>query len=218
MSPDNNAKRCAMNAAPASGPSERHVRRRLGSRAWLRISALCVLAAATTAAAYAGVLQLTGNFHTVIAGEIYRSAQPSAADISLYQAEFGIRTIVNLRGPKTGRFWYDQEVSTARRLGIAHVDFRMSASSALSQERAAELIQILSSADKPILIHCRSGADRTSLAAALYIAGIAHEGEEAAEEQISIWYGHFGIPLLSSAYAIDQSWESLEQWFGFGNS
>jgi protein tyrosine/serine phosphatase len=172
----------------------------------------------TVLAVYAGMLQLSGNFHTVIASQIYRSAQPSAADIGHYRAKFGIRTIVNLRGPKTGRSWYDEEVWAARRLGITHVDFRMSSSNELSQERAAELIQILRSADKPILIHCRSGADRTSLAAALYVAGIAHQGEDVAEEQISIRYGHFGIPLLSSTYAIDRSWESLEHWLGFNGS
>jgi protein tyrosine/serine phosphatase len=147
-----------------------------------------------------------------------RSAQPSAAEISRYQAEFGIRTIVNLRGAGRGRPWYDQEVSAAKQLGIAHIDFRMSASSDFSQERAAELVQILKAANKPILIHCRNGADRTSLAAALYIAGIAHGGEEAAEEQISIRFGHFGIPLLSPAYAMDRSWENLEHWLGFSKS
>jgi len=48
--------------------------------------------------AYLAMLQLTGNFHTVIAGELYRSAQPSAADIAEYKQKAGIRTIVNLRG------------------------------------------------------------------------------------------------------------------------
>jgi protein tyrosine/serine phosphatase len=207
-----------MTARLISNPGGGNLRRRFGSRLWLRIPALLLLWAAVAVGAYVGMLQLGGNFHTVVAGEIYRSAQPSGAEIARYQAEFGIRTIVNLRGPKTGRSWYDQEISAARRLGIAHVDFRMSSSRDLSQEHAAELIQILRSADKPILIHCRSGADRTSLAAALYVAGIAHQGEEAAEEQISIRFGHIGIPLLSSAYAMDRSWENLEHWLGFGRS
>jgi protein tyrosine/serine phosphatase len=207
-----------MKITPTSNPRGGRAHRRLGSRSRLRTSALFVLGAAVAAGAYAAMLQLGGNFHTVIAGEIYRSAQPSAAEISRYQAEFGIRTIVNLRGPGTGRSWYDQEVSAARQLGIVHVDFRMSANKDFSQERAAELVQILRSAHKPILIHCRSGADRSSLAAALYVAGIAQGGEEAAEEQISIRFGHFGIPLLSPTYAMDRSWENLEHWLGFSKS
>lgn len=218
MSPDDNEKARAMKTTPTFSPGEGHARRRLGSRTWLRIPALSALGAVVVVGAYVGMLQLGGNFHTVVAGEAYRSAQPTAAEITRYRAEFGIRTIVNLRGPKTGRPWYDQEVSAARQLGIAHVDFRMSSSSDFSQERAAELVQILRSVDKPILIHCRSGADRTSLAAALYIAAIAHGGEEAAEGQISIRFGHFGIPLLSPAYAMDRSWENLERWLGFSNS
>lgn len=218
MSPDSHEKGRDMKTMPASKPGEGHARRRFGSRSWLRLAALFVLGAAVAVGAYAGMLQLNGNFHTVIVGDVYRSAQPSAAAITRYNTEFGIRPIVNLRGPNAGRPWYDQEVSAARQLGIAHVDFRMSASRELSQARAAELVQLLRSADKPILIHCRGGADRTSLAAALYIAGVAHGGEEAAEGEISIRFGHLGIPLLSSAYAMDRSWENLEHWLGFSSS
>jgi hypothetical protein len=34
--------------------------------------------------------------------------------------------------------------------------------------------------------------------------------EETAEGQLSIYFGHIGIPYLSSAYAMDESWEILE--------
>ena len=53
--------------------------------------------------------------------------------------------------------------------------------------------------------------------AALYIAAIAKLGEAAAESQISFWYGH--IPLsITSAYAMDRSFETFEPALGFPNS
>ena len=65
-------------------------------------------------------------------------------------------------------------------------------------------------APRPILIHCRSGADRTGLASVVYLARVAHADEETAERQLSIRYGHFAVPFFSSAYAMDESWEDME--------
>lgn len=166
---------------------------------------------------YLAGLQATGNFHPVVQGEVYRSAQPSREQLSRYVRQHGIRTVINLRGANVGDDWYDDEISESRRLGVSHVDFRMSASRELSQEQAAALIRILAEADKPVLIHCKSGSDRTGLASALYMSSVAHRGEEAAEAQISLAFGH--IPLaISPPYAMDRTFEALEPWLGFGES
>lgn len=181
-------------------------------------SLFLLIAATAVVASYVGFLQLTGNFHAVVVGEIYRSAQPTETQIAEYKALYGIQTIINLRGKNIGDPWYDKEVETARRLEIKHIDFGMSASQELSQEQAETLIRLLEKAPKPMLIHCMSGADRTGLAAALYLAAISRQGEIAAERQLSIRYGHFGIPHLSSAYAMERTFEKLEPWLGFSGS
>jgi protein tyrosine/serine phosphatase len=166
---------------------------------------------------YLGVLLLGDNFHTVIPGELYRSAQPTAALIAKYQENYAIRTIVNLRGDNTGSDWYDIEIAEARKLGIAHVDFRMSARRMMTTEQFSQIIDVLQKADKPVLIHCNSGSDRSGLVAALYVAAIAKLGEEAAESQISFRYGH--IPLsIRATYAMDRSFEVFEPVLGFPNS
>ncbi|QND54703.1 dual specificity protein phosphatase family protein (plasmid) [Phyllobacterium sp. 628] len=166
---------------------------------------------------YYGVMRLQGNFHTTISGELYRSAQPTPAQIAFYQKSYGIRTIINLRGENTGRDWYDKEVGAAKALGVTHINFRMSSRQILSQNDAATLLALMRDAEKPILIHCEGGADRTGLAAALYVAALAHGNEDLAESQMSFRFGHFSVSI-NPAFAMDATFEELEPWLGFPNS
>ncbi|HVK92354.1 MAG TPA: dual specificity protein phosphatase family protein [Mycoplana sp.] len=161
---------------------------------------------------YLAYLHVTGNFHEVIPGELYRSAQPSAAQLDDYVRRYGIKTVLNLRGP-SDRDWYRQEIAESRRLGIRHVDFRMSAQRLLTTEQSAALIAIMRDAPKPILVHCQAGADRSGLASVIYLQQIAKVDEETAEWQLSLIYGHIGLPFLG-AYAMDATWEGLEKLFG----
>ncbi len=176
------------------------------------LARLCLLSGVILGG-YAASLQATGNFHTVIAGELYRSAQPSPAQLESYVREHGIRTVINLRGENADAPWYAAERETARALGIHHVDFRMSASKELSTRRADELVAIMAAAEKPILIHCQAGSDRTGLASALYSLRVAGRRESEAERQLSFYFGHVGIPHLSSSYAMDESWETFEAYY-----
>jgi protein tyrosine/serine phosphatase len=168
--------------------------------------------------AYLGFLRVSGNFHPVVAGEIYRSGQPSPARIARYKAGYGIKSIINLRGSNPRRSWYRDEIAASRRLGIAHYDFRMSARHDLTRQKALRLIALMEKAEKPVLIHCMSGADRSGLATVLYLAATGR-GEEEAEGQISLLlYGHLGIPYLSATYAMRATFEHLEPWFGYHGS
>lgn len=166
---------------------------------------------------YAGTLAATGNFHTVAPGEVYRSAQPSAAAITDYQRDHGVRTIINLRGENQGAAWYDTEVATARRLGIQHIDFKMSARRGITKEEAWRLIQVMEQAPKPLLIHCESGADRSGLASALYLAAIKRSGEEVAEQQLSIRYGHIALPS-ARGWGMTVTFEDMEPSLGYVES
>lgn len=169
-------------------------------------------------AGFAGYLHLTGNFHTVIEGRVYRAAQISPENLEKWQTEHGIATVLNLRGENTGKDWYDAEVEASQRLGITHIDFRMASSRKLDQEQAQQLIDLMRDAPKPLLIHCMGGADRTGLASALYLAAIEGAGEYAAEKQLSPRYGHIVMPWISRAFAMDETWENLEPWLGFHDS
>ncbi|MDX4073927.1 protein tyrosine phosphatase [Ochrobactrum soli] len=183
----------------------------------VRIGALAALTGASMLGGYLYTIQYNGNVHEIVPGEAYRSNQPDPARIAKLQKAYGIKTIINLRGPEPGADWYDDEINASQALGIQHVDFEMSSSKRLSPQRAQELITLMQNAEKPILIHCKAGADRTGLAAALYVAAISKGGERKAEGQMSIAYGHFGFPG-SPTHAMDDTFEELEPTFNFSGS
>jgi hypothetical protein len=57
--------------------------------------------------------------------------------------------------------------------------------------------------------HCKSEAEKTDRASALFLAD-ADGGESGAEHQLSLLFGHIS---LSSTAAMKQSREALEGWF-----
>lgn len=184
----------------------------------LRIGAVAIAATIAGFTAFIAYLNWSGNFHTVVAGEVYRSNQVTPEALASYTADHGIRSVLNLRGAAPGVLWYDNEIAASAALGLEHVDFRMSASHELSDADAAQLIALMREMPKPMLVHWQFGADRTGLAMALYLGAIRGAGESAAGGQLSIWYGHVGLPYVSDAYPMDESWARLSTALGIGKS
>lgn len=158
-------------------------------------------------------LKLSRNFHEVVVGEVYRSAQPSGHDIQRFSETYGIKTILNLRGANPGRAWYQQELAASENLGIHHIDFEMSSTEELSLARAHELVEVMRHAPKPLLIHCEAGVNRTGLASALYLAAISDKKPQDAELQLSLMYGYVSV-WLTERYAMMRSYQKMEPLFG----
>jgi protein tyrosine/serine phosphatase len=106
------------------------------------------------------------NFHEVLPGEFYRSAQLSGYDLEVHARLNGLRSIINLRGPNPGQRWYREEVAAARHTGLVHIDLPID-SAFPTRGELAELAQVLETCPKPVLVHCQSGIDRTGIASAL---------------------------------------------------
>lgn len=179
-------------------------------------AAAFVLAVYLGIIAYQKILRFGGNFHVVVSDQLYRSAQLSPSALDDYIREYGIKTVLNLRGPAPDKEWYVDEKRVAESNGLAMIDFGMSATQQLTSYRAVELISTMKNAQKPILVHCLDGADRTGLVSVIYANQIAGVDAKTAEGQLTPLYGHFGIPYLSPTYAMDTSWENLKAFFAAG--
>jgi protein tyrosine/serine phosphatase len=153
---------------------------------------------------YSGILAYTGNLHAVSEGVLYRSAQLSKEQFADAIREHKLKSILNLRGAHPGEAWYDDEVLAAQRAGIAHYDYPMSSRRKLRPDQIEPILEIVRNAPKPLLVHCRSGADRSGLIAALFRLAIEHASPEEADRQLSLRYGHFPY-LTSKTGAMDET-------------
>jgi protein tyrosine phosphatase (PTP) superfamily phosphohydrolase (DUF442 family) len=134
-----------------------------------------------------------GNFGVVDPGYVYRSAQP-AADLDRVIERYHLATILNLRGGSHDDDWYAAEVRTTRERGIDFYDLPMSATRRPRRRELLILLDLFERCRYPLLIHCKSGSDRTGLASALYRMSRRGESPGQAFEAFSLDYGH--VPLF----------------------
>ena len=134
-----------------------------------------------------GFLRLVWRNLAEIAPGVWRSNQPSPVQIEDL-ARRGIRTIINLRGPSTwGSYFLERE--TCERLGIRLVDARLYSRMPPTPDEVETLFAAFDAAETPMLLHCKSGADRAGLGAALYLIWAGRPPEEAAR-QLALRYLH----------------------------
>ena len=133
-----------------------------------------------------------GNLGVVDAGRVFRSAQPTTR-LNAWIRDYHVRSILNLRGGSFADWWYEAEVQAARDSGVSFYDLPLSATRRPSRRDLLTLIDTMKSCPYPLLIHCKSGADRTGLASAVYRLIQLGESPEQAELAFSLEFGH--IPL-----------------------
>ncbi|MCK0119930.1 tyrosine-protein phosphatase [Loktanella sp. F6476L] len=127
------------------------------------------------------------NFEAVADG-VYRSNQPSPDRFAAY-AEMGIKTILNLRGGLKEPFYlFEKEACDA--LGLKIVTVGLSARKAPQKIRLIQLFEAFETIEKPFLIHCKSGADRTGLASAFYLLAYSDVDDDTVRAQLSFRYLH----------------------------
>jgi protein tyrosine/serine phosphatase len=109
-----------------------------------------------------------------------------------HYAGMGIKTIVNLRGANN-LAPYIFEVEACRDLGLELIDIPLSARRAAPRERMLELVDLLINLPTPFLLHCKSGADRTGLASALYLMLVHNVPVAQAKRQLTIRHVHLNF-------------------------
>lgn len=152
------------------------------------------------------------NWHAVVPGEIYRSAHLPSDEILSVVHRFGIKTIVNLRDRCPWEPWYQDETKAVQAAGIGRCDVGFSAYVPPAPAELQKLWKALETAPRPLMIHCRRGADRTGLAstiAALYQGDTAITVDEAKAQQLTIFKGHAGVgrvEVMSEVVNLYQAW------------
>lgn len=149
------------------------------------------------------------NFHEVEPGKLYRTSQLSAAGMREVLDEYHIRTVIRLRGGKPGDSGFDATFVPTQEAGATFVHVPMTARALPNPDTLRALWQAVVTAERPVLVHCKAGADRSGLASALFIL---HETGDLrlAKEQLHV------LPYLHAGWgrtdAMDQVLEMYEPY------
>ncbi|GJE54267.1 MULTISPECIES: fused DSP-PTPase phosphatase/NAD kinase-like protein [Methylobacterium] len=129
------------------------------------------------------------NRHRVGSGIIWRSAQPSPHQLAWFKRQ-GVRSVISLRGGREHGSWPLQREACERQ-GLKLVEFVLRSREAPAKETILAAKDFFAGVEYPAVMHCKSGADRAGLGAALFL--ILHEGVSVREAaaQLSPRYGHF---------------------------
>jgi protein tyrosine/serine phosphatase len=161
------------------------------------------------------------NFHE-IAPDVYRANQPSPERLAEFKA-MGIRTILNLRGTsKHSHYLFEREACLG--LGLTLIDRRLYAADLASRAEILALIDEMAEIEKPCVMHCKSGSDRTGFAAILYLNLFCDVPLEVAMKQLHWRHFHLRhskngiLDLFFEAYIRDneRSSISLLDWIKTG--
>ena len=136
-----------------------------------------------------GVFRLLYPNRSRVTPELWRSSQPSPGQIAWFAARGG-RTVVNLRGGREYGSWPLQREACERH-GLKLAEFVLRSREAPERATLLAAEDFLDGLEYPALVHCKSGADRAGLFAALFL--LIREGASVAEarRQLSLRFGHF---------------------------
>jgi protein tyrosine phosphatase (PTP) superfamily phosphohydrolase (DUF442 family) len=160
---------------------------------FLLVASLALLGVVSLAGGFALWRVATHNEATVVPGLLYRSSQLTGPELREEIARHHLRSVINLRGINIGTPWYETELAVCNQLGVRHYDVHLSAVRLPQPTEVAQLLSDYAEAPHPILIHCRSGSDRTGMAASLFLIDQSHVPWREAESALSWRYGHFAV-------------------------
>jgi len=119
---------------------------------------------------HGAVRAVYSNFYD-LGGGMYRSSQPSPAQLRKYQQSLGLRSVINLRGAH-GYGSYALEKGACDTLGLMLHDIKLYSRTPPEIEEVHAMDELFKRLEYPALLHCKSGADRAGLGAALEPSGL----------------------------------------------
>ena len=155
------------------------------------------------------MLLFSDNFGTVEPGELFRSGQMKATSLARVLQAHQIKTVLNLRGSHPESDWYRSERAATLEAGATQVDIPLSSCEWMSKAQARALLEVLETADRPLLVHCYHGSERTGMVSAF--AELLRPGSTLvqAETQFTARHMYFGI---GDGVVTHQHLELYETW------
>lgn len=129
------------------------------------------------------------NWGEVSRGRLYRSNHPLPWQLAAAQRRFGLKSVLNLRGHRQDCGSDALGRARAGELGLIHADAPFESRGAPHKDRILRLVDLLPTLPEPLLIHCKSGADRTGLIAGIWLILNGHSVAEALG-QLHWRFGH----------------------------
>ena len=145
------------------------------------------------------------NLLEVVPEEIWRSGQPSGPEMDEFISRLGLRTVLNLRGDGGDSEWLDEERAVTEARGVELHTVRLSAKTMPPAQHLRRIVEVLDTAPRPLLFHCKGGVERSGLVGA--IAMLLHDGTlEQARAEFAPSKGYIQLisgselPLVLDAY------------------
>jgi protein tyrosine phosphatase (PTP) superfamily phosphohydrolase (DUF442 family) len=164
------------------------------------------------------------NLHAVVRGEVYRSGQPDPTQLGSWIDQLGIRTVVSFRRYDRDAQELISEREACRVRGVEFQNFGLSGDRMPTPATLSQLVELLDDLERPLLLHCSGGVERSGLGAALVLL-LDGAAPATADDQFSARYGYFPwqarseLPLIVEdyrswldAHALEHGAERFRSW------
>lgn len=183
---------------------------------WLRLKLAPALCYAEMMFVDYGMFRLVYNNRHRVSKDAWRSAQPAPHHIGRLAGR-GLKTVVNLRSEQTyGTRWLEQRACSQH--GVKFVDLFLKSRAAPTRAQLKAIRTLLTNVEYPILIHCKSGADRAGLMSVMLRHVRDGVAIREAKDQLSLRYGHFRnadtgvLDAVFDRYLEDSARTGIEFW------
>ena len=141
---------------------------------------LCIITLIVLYGGYIAGFRMHRAFRVIVDGKVYSSKQPTPEQLSNWIDKYGIKTIICLRGYSEEET--PGEVAVAEEKNVAMVNYSWSAHNMPRHPLLIRFIDEIETCQTPILIHCKSGIDRSGTAAAMAAMEIGKEDYKKAKK------------------------------------
>ena len=136
-----------------------------------------------------GIFRLFWRSWAKLPGDMFRCNQPYPHQIKKDIRKYKIKSIINLRGERhCSSYYLEKNFCFINKIKL--YNFPVSSRDVPDKEKLLKFIELVNKVEYPCVMHCKSGADRAGLAAALYLIYKHNYSLEEAIKQLTFKHLH----------------------------